>query len=671
MPDSIPPHTPISEGDRRRVVVVCLGLFFLFSLLIIQYYDVQVLQWDKWNRIANRQHFFTMKEPFKRGTFYSNTSVKQGHPQEPIALVIDIQTFHLHVDPVSIPPDQRDEMGKQLQSLLHLDAEPAQKLRAQLDKCCRRRTLASWVDIEAKEAVMHWWLPFAKVHKIPRNALYFEADYRRSYPFGKLLGSVLHTVQGRKDEVTGQAIPTGGLELQFNKVLQGHPGSKKMMRSPRHAFEIGEIVHPPDNGADVHLTINHVLQAIAEEELARGVQKAKAKCGWAAMMDPHTGAILALAQYPFFYPEHCAEYFNDAEKIDCTRVKPLLDAIEPGSIMKPITAAIALKANEVLAERGEPPIFLPEEKMATADGQFPGRKPLKDFRVYKHLNLDMALQVSSNIYFARLTQRIVDRLGAAWYRQQLKECFGFGQPSGLELPAENPGLLPTPGKKHPNGTLEWSKPTPFSMAIGHNIQANTIQMLRAFSVLANGGHLVQPTLVQKITKVTPQGQTETLIDHTSYDRLNSFPQVVDSDMIARVVKGLKYVTKGKRSDIPGYTQVGKTGTAEKIVNGVYSKERNVSSFIGFAPVDEPLFVLMVSIDEPEQKFAPGIGPLHYGGYCAAPVFREIGRRTLEYLGIAPDDPFGYPKGDPRHDPLKAKWAQESKALKELMDTWNR
>ncbi len=660
----------IAPNDKKRVVVVALGFFFLFSLLIIQYYKVQILEGNKWARVAQRQHYFVVKEPFMRGTFYSNTSIKRGHPEEPQKLVTDIQKFHLHVDPSSIPEELKDEVATHLQNTLDVNKST---LLAELDKKSRHRTLSTWLSSETKNDVFQWWYPFAKQHHIPRNSLFCEADYQRSYPFGKLLGPVLQTVQSRRDETTGQGIPTGGLELTLNKYLQGHQGSRRMMRSPRSAFEIGEVIEAPQNGADIHLTINHVIQAIAEEELARGVKKAKAKGGWAVMMDPKTGEILALAQYPFFYPARYSEFFSDPEKLDATRVKAITDAIEPGSIFKAITASVALIANKELVQRGETPAFDPDGKMVTDNPFFPGRsKPLKEpSHVYKFLNLNMALQVSSNIYLARLAERMVSRLGPLWYRNCLCEKFGIGVPARIELAGENPGLLPMPGKKHPNGSLEWSAPTPYSLAIGHNVQANAIQLVRAWSVIANGGYLVQPTLIRKIVKQLPDGQSEILLDNTSSERLKSFPQVCDSDMISRIVAGLKYVTHGKRSDIAGYTQAGKTGTAEKIVNGAYSKELNVASFAGFAPVSDPAFVLLVSIDEPERAFVPGVGPIHFGGYCAGPVFREIGRRTLAYLGVTPDDPFGQPKGDPRYDPLKADWSEESKALKQLFEEWNK
>jgi cell division protein FtsI (penicillin-binding protein 3) len=137
---------------------------------------------------------------------------------------------------------------------------------------------------------------------------------------------------------------------------------------------------------------------------------------------------------------------------------------------------------------------------------------------------------------------------------------------------------------------------------------------------------------------------------------------------------MKFATKeggtSKRADIFGYTEAGKSGTAEKVLCGQYSKDHNISSFLGFAPAKNPRFVLLVSLDDPEKKFIPGVGKHQYGGVCAAPIFREIGTRALQYLGVAPDDPFGYSSGDPRRDAQKSDWAMEVEALKQLHERWS-
>jgi cell division protein FtsI (penicillin-binding protein 3) len=215
--------------------------------------------------------------------------------------------------------------------------------------------------------------------------------------------------------------------------------------------------------------------------------------------------------------------------------------------------------------------------------------------------------------------------------------------------------------------------------MGHNILATSIQMLRAYAIFANGGFLVKPTLVRKIVKTHLDGTEEIIWNHSSVHPA-SFPKVLSKNIVREMISAMKYSTKiggtGRHAEIYGYTEAGKTGTAEKIVDGFYSKTRHISSFIGFAPANfDPLvasrLVLIVSMDEPEAKILEDGSKNQSGGRCAGPVFREIARRTLEYLGVTPDDPYGYPSGDPRYDSEKADWTKEVKELKSLYEQWNK
>ena len=666
----------IKASDRKRLVWISIVLFSLFALLISQFYRIQITEGERWSREARGQHFFIVKEPGLRGTFISNTSVKKGHPEIPQRFVIDVEKFHLYIDPESIPEKNKNFIANHLLTTLNLSVAEQMGFRKHFYRKTRSRKLAMWLDRESRDLINGWWFPYARKNKIPRNAIFFVSDYQRSYPFGKLLGQVLHTIQNNKDEATQQAIPTGGLELRFDSYLRGKQGKRRLMRSPRNSLETGEIIAMPEHGANIHLTINHCLQAIAEEEIAKGVKKYKAKSGWAVMMDPHSGEILALAQYPFFYPPEYQYYFNDKDMIEHARVKAISDANEPGSVMKPVTLTVGLLANEALKKKGEKALFSPAEKMPTSNSRFPGRsKPLVDTHFHKFLNMEMALQKSSNIYMARLVESIISRLGKEWYRQVLQDTFGFGKKTGIELPAESNGVLPTPGKKHPNGAFEWSVPTPFSMAIGHNVQMTSMQIIRAYAIFANGGYLVEPTLLRKIVKTKSDGTQDVLLDHTSRDVLGTSKRVLSPEIVKTIVSAMKYVTKpggtASKGDIWGYTEAGKTSTAKKIVNGNYSETKYVATFVGFTPVLNPAFVLLVCMDEPEYGYIPGLGKNHNGGTCTAPVFREIATRALEYLGITPDDPYGYPYGDPRCDKQKADWMPEIRRLQEMYETWNK
>jgi cell division protein FtsI (penicillin-binding protein 3) len=646
----------VETSDRKRLCVVALFLLILFCLLIIRFYQIQIIEGDKWSTAALAQHQCVVKEPCMRGSFYSNTQVKQGHPEEEQPFVVDVPKFHLFIDPDSIPETVKEKMAKELSSFLG-----GMDKKGEFFKKSRSRKIATWLDREKRAQIESWWQDFSRKEKVVRNALFFTSEYKRSYPFGSLLGSVLHTVQ------EDQSNPTGGLELLLNSYLKGKEGKRLILRSPRHPLDTGKILIAPENGADVYLTINHYLQAIAEKELAKGVQAAGAVGGWAVMMDPYTGEILALAQVPTFDPTHYTDYFNDPNQIEHTKVKVVTDCFEPGSIFKPVTVAVCMKANEELIKKGKAPLFSIDEKIPCSNGWFPGRStPLKDARVHRFLNMELAMQKSSNVYMGKIIHRVVETMGDEWYRKTLSEVFGFGQKTNIDLPAESVGLLPTPGKLHPNGKLEWSLPTPYSLAIGHNILVNSMQLVRAYAILANGGLAVQPHLVRKIVK-----NGKVLVDNTKY---RASQQVLSPSITRPLVRAMKFVTKeggtSKRADIMGYTEAGKSGTAEKIINGNYSKDHNISSFIGFAPAHHPRFVLIVSIDDPEKKVIPGVGKHQYGGVCAAPVFREIATKALQYLGVTPDDPYGYAQGDPRRDPKRADWIAEVQKLKDTYEQWN-
>lgn len=666
---------PLSPNRRLRLLYLAkLGAGLLFCLLVAQFFRLQVLEHQRWKKRAEAQHYFVVKEPFRRGTFYANTSIQPLHQDRPVAFAIDVPLSHLYADPKEIPISLRKEVCESILHILSPSVKEAAKLPIELRRKCRSRRLVSWVVEAQKGLFMEWWRPFAKKHRLPSNALFFVSDFKRFHPMGRLLGQVLHTIQDRRDEVTGKAAPTGGLELALNNVLEGSVGLRRLMRSPHNSLETGEVLTQPVHGADVELTINHCLQAIVEEELQRGVERHRAKGGVAVMVNPKTGEILALAQYPFFSPDQYQDYFNNKTLAEHAKIKAISDAHEPGSPMKALTVTIALKANRLLKEQSKQPCFSLLEKFSTSTGNFPGRsKPITDVHQHKFLNFYMAVQKSSNIYMASLAGRFVRAMGDAWYRQELAAGFGLGQKTGVELVGESVGILPHPGKILPGGKLEWSKGTPYSLAMGYNVQVTALQFARAMCVIANRGILPELTLVRKIYRTNENG-TEILVDNTKPERLSRFPRVYDEQDMDEVVRALKFVTKtggtASKADIYGYTEAGKTGTTMKLVNGQYSASSHFASFAGFTPATNPAIVLFVGIDDPWVGYVPGLGTNHQGGTCAAPIFREIGRRTLEFLGVPMDDPYGFPSRDPRGDPNKADWHAETEWLNQLHQQWN-
>ncbi len=674
MPEK-PPCDSVGFGERKRLAAVSILLFFLFCVLLIRFYTIQILEGEKWRRLADGQHYYFVTEPARRGLFYANNSCKVGHPQPEQPLVIDVQKFHLYIDPLAIPASERETIAKKLTEVLHVKKDAARRLRAQFEKKSRSRKLIMWIDLAKYEEILSWWRPFSRTKKIASNALFFVQDWRRSYPYGKLLGQVLHTVRDDRDQKTDQAIPTGGLETIFHQQLSGKTGKRQIMRSPRHHLDTGLLFQAPEHGADVHLTIDHYLQAVAEEEISKAVKRANAKSGWAIMMDPFSGEILALAQYPWFTPGDYRKFFNDPALSDNTKVQAVTDPYEPGSTFKPFTIAIGLLANIAMRNQGKKPLFSVNEKIATSARSFHGRsKPIRDLHTYRYLNLYMGMQKSSNVYMSSIIERVVENMGPKWYRSCLHDIFGFGSKTEVEIPGESAGLLPELGKRYPNGALEWSTLTPYSLAMGHNVLASSMQVVRAYGILANGGFSVRPTLVRKITRREPDGEVSVIADYSSEREKKELKRLLPPEVVQEVVRAMKYTTKpggtASRADIFGYTEAGKTATSEKVIQGQYSKKDHISTFIGFAPAAKPRFVLLIAIDEPEYKYIPGVGKNQHGGLCAAPAFREIATRSLQYLGVEPDDPYGYPPGDPRYDEQKADWVKETKALKELFQQWN-
>lgn len=651
--------------DRKKLVTVAFFVFSLFGFLIIQFFNIQVLEHKKWKQKAKAQHQFTVVEPFQRGVFYSGGDLSKIHQDPPVPLVIDLPVFHLYIDADAIPAELKRELSEGLSHYISSCA----KIYEEALKKSRSRKIATALDQEKKEQIQVFWSQFAKTHRLAKNALFFVQDYQRSYPYGKLLGQVLQTIREEKDGKHKQAIPTGGLEYFFDKILQGHPGKRKMLRSPKYPMDRGDVIKLPENGCDVYLTIHPHIQAIAEEELEKAVLSAEAKGGWIAMMDVDTGDILALAQYPFFYPSEYKNFYRDPLLVAHTKVKAITDCFEPGSIIKPLSFAIALKANQERIQLGLKPVFDPSEKVELKKIQLPGRKvAMKDVSTASFLNMDMALQKSSNLYTAAVVQKVVDTLGEKWYRDQLHEVFGFGKKTGIELPSEAVGFLPSPHKSYSSGKLQWSVPTPGCLAIGYNLLVNTIQILKAYAIIASGGYDIQPSLVKKIQK---KDTSEVLFERRPLEKRE---RVLDATICQRVIQSMKFVTKpggsAFRADVPGYTEAGKTSTSEKIRGGAYAKHVHFSTFAGFAPAHQAKIVALIAIDEPAYRHLPGIGPTHFGGKCAAPVFGEVAKRTLQYLGVAPDDPYGYPKGDPRYQEDKADMASQVKHLKELFNRWH-
>jgi cell division protein FtsI (penicillin-binding protein 3) len=352
---------------------------------------------------------------------------------------------------------------------------------------------------------------------------------------------------------------------------------------------------PP--GSDIHLTLDTAIQHIAEKELEASILKYRAKAGVAIIVDPFTGEVLALANYPSFDPN-----LYNKQSADQRRNRAVADSYEPGSTFKTILAAAALEEDVV----GKEDLFYCEM------GKYPyAGKIIHDTHPYGWLSFSKILQVSSNIGFTKVAEKLKkDR-----YFKYI-EKFGFGRSTGIDVPGEVPGLL--------RKAETWSAIDLATHAFGQGISATPMQMVMAYAAIANGGFLMRPYITQRV--VSPQG--EVVLENQPH----VVRRVVSEKTAKQLASMLSQVTTeggtGAMANIEGFEVAGKTGTAQKAdpVHGGYSNKR-VGSFVGFVPANNPRLVALVLIDEPEGSV--------YGGVVAAPVFRNIAQGALRRMMVAP------------------------------------
>ncbi|MDO8525510.1 MAG: penicillin-binding transpeptidase domain-containing protein [Candidatus Omnitrophota bacterium] len=385
-----------------------------------------------------------------------------------------------------------------------------------------------------------------------------------------------------------------GLELYYNKYLKGESGwlittqdaKRKLLESYQYEFM------PPRNGFSLVLTIDEVIQNVAERELRKMYEKYNAKGASIIVMDPRTGDILALANFPNFD-------LNEPGKrpSDSVRNRAINDFFEPGSVFKIVAASGLL-----------------EEKLVTFDTRFDcengqwkiGRRTLHDHTPHGVLTFKQVIEHSSNIG----TVKAASILGKARMFKYL-EAFGFREKTGLDLPGEVVGI---------NRPLsKWSGVSMYAIPMGQEVTTTAIQLACAISVIADNGYLVKPRIVKEI--LDDKGRV-----------IKEFPPVLRRKVLSTgtvlkmrsILMGVVTSGTGRKAGMKDYTAGGKTGTAQKVEpGGVYSHDKFVGSFIGFAPVDNPILAVAVYIDEPH--------PVYYGGDVAAPVFKNVVDDSLKYL----------------------------------------
>jgi len=414
----------------------------------------------------------------------------------------------------------------------------------------------------------------------------------RSYPQGRRMFHVLGAVNSKD---AGFA----GIELKLDSLLRGTPGEKNGEKDAKGRIIGGRPVTytPAIPGNDVYLTLDNNIQYVVEQELKEVVEKFNAASAWSIVQDVKTGAILAMATYQEFNPED----YSDASK-EGWRNHAISVVYEPGSIMKAMTVSAAL--NEKLVT--------PNTVMDAENGVFMYMgKPLRD-HVTGRMTVAKALAESSNGICAKIGLQLGPQRLNAYMRG-----FGFGNTLDFDLPGEEVGII---GDWKKWDKLKWSR-----APIGQGVAVTGLQMVNAYSAIANGGKLMRPYVIDRI--VSPTG--EVLSQTKPHVITNAIPPEV-AQAVREMLIGVTEAGTGKRADVKGYTVAGKTGTAQQAIKGGYSPTDYYASFVGFVPARDPVFCVLVTVDRPR--------PQHTGGFVAAPVFSKIATFTARYLEVPPDLP---------------------------------
>ena len=561
-------------GIQRRIRF--FGILFVLAFLAIVARSVylQVIIAPELQQHAEQQSQRIIKLAPQRGSIFDRNGGK---------LAGSLDTESLYADPLEV--EDPAAVAKRLAPLLKTTPQ-------KLEQLLSRDKRFVWLERKLEPAVAAQIREeFGK--QLVSSGLNFVTESKRYYPQSQVASHVLGFIG---------LDPKGleGLELEYDQLLQGEPGllvsACDAKRRPM-ASEGQEIVGG-EKGRNLYLTVDRSLQYIAEKELARVVKDSGAVGGTVVMMEPASGRILALASQPDYNPNAGGQYRPQAR-----RNRTVTDVYEPGSTFKPFLMAGVL-------EEG---VATLSEKIYCENGSFTvGGKTIRDHKGYKDLTLEEVLKHSSNIGCAKLGKR----LGRERFYSYIRD-FGFGEQTGIDLPGEVSGILRSPSR--------WFEIDLANISFGQGVSVTPLQITTAMAAIANGGLLMEPYIVERITDAE---------GNKLQQRLPQVRRRVVSEETARIVRDMMVsVTEtdgtGSRGALLGYQVAGKTGTAQKVdpVTGGYSPDKRVSSFVGFVPAESPALVISVTVDEPQGKT--------YGGLVAAPVFARIAGQSLSHLNILP------------------------------------
>jgi len=559
----------MGPSQGRRYILLHL-LLAGFGVILFRLVNLQVLQAAELTARADRQHQKSVMLEGARGT------VTDRHGK---VLAMNVEVPSIFGVPTSL--DSPANAARSLSPVLHIRRE-------EIEKKLRQDKHFVWLarKVEPEQG--------RRLEQLSIDGIGMVMEGRRFYPKGPLLAHVLGFVGM-------DGVGLEGLERRYESQMHGEKRLTILQRDAlgRTVFPKGLREQVPATGQALTLTIDEVIQYIAEKELEEAVDHARAKSGTIIVMEPRTGAILAMAVSPRFDPNAVASLTADR-----WRNRALTDTYEPGSTMKVVVAAAALE------ER----VMMPGSMLFGENGRMTiANTTIHDHEKLGWMTFAQMIQKSSNIGAAKTGMLVGDQ---RLYRYL--QAFGFGQRTDIDLPGEVSGLLKSP--------REWGRRSLASISMGQEVGVTPLQMITAVSAIANDGVLMKPYVVAEVRDQKGQHVKEIL------------PQVkrrVVSPATARtlttIMEGVVTSGTGTKAAIPGFRVAGKTGTAQKVDprTGTYSSALSIGSFVGFVPADAPRLAIIVVVDEPQGEA--------WGGVVAAPVFRRVGEQVMTYLGVPRDD----------------------------------
>jgi len=556
--------------NRRRGWIVVVGLVGALTVVVGRAVQVMVLEHDYWAKRARNQQEKIIEAQAPRGQIRSADGYVLATSVDRLAVQIDTGklTFPEIFVPAAAP-------------LLGCSAED---LRRRIERGPRWAWLAQEVDRETAEAI----------RSLAPDAIVMVPDAERIYPMGALAAPVVGFV-GREELVT---VGRYGLEQSYDDTLTGEPQEflavsdavSRRLRLERIPDQNGRA------GFDLDLTLNARLQAACELELGKVLETQRAKSVSAVVLEARTGSILALVSLPSYEP-HRAGDFPDSN----WRLRPVQDAYEPGSTVKPMVAAAALAGG----------VVRPGERF---DCRFKGARVagrwMRDHVTPGLYTIDQVVVQSANAGMIEIAQRMSPE--ELW---RTFDAFGFGRRTNVGYPGESRGILPA--------VSSWSGLSQASLSLGQELTVTPLQLAMAYGAIANGGWLLQPQLVARAT-----GGQDTVNDHKQWRA-----RVLGEALCLRIRGILESVVSdgtGGLAAVPGYRVAGKTGTAQRAVGGSFDDIHHVAWFAGFLPQPDPSIVVVVAVEEPKEDF--------WASTVAAPAFARVAEAVVCHLGLPPTEP---------------------------------